>query len=67
MNARQWIMGDDYTIADIAIWPWVLNLVGFYGAADLISFGDFSHLPPVMKAFEARPAVARGLQILARD
>ncbi|MBE2263502.1 MAG: glutathione S-transferase N-terminal domain-containing protein [Burkholderiaceae bacterium] len=67
MAGRAWIMGDDYTIADIAIWPWVRNLVGFYGAADLVGFGDFAHLPPVLQAFEARPAVARGLLIPAAD
>ena len=67
MAGRAWIMGDDYTIADIAIWPWVRNLVGFYAAADLVGFGDFAHLPPVLQAFEARPAVARGLLIPAAD
>jgi len=67
MAGRAWIMGDDYTVADIAIWPWVRNLVGFYGAADLVGFGDFAHLPPVLQAFEARPAVARGLLIPAAD
>src|SRR5437588_5169876 len=32
LEGREWIMGDDYTIADIATFPWVRNLVGFYGA-----------------------------------
>ena len=33
---RKWIMGDNYTIADIATFPWVRNLVGFYGAGELV-------------------------------
>ena len=32
LDGRQWIMGDDYTIADISMLGWVRNLVGFYGA-----------------------------------
>ncbi len=65
MQGRQWIMGDDYSIADIAIWPWVRALVGFYGAGDRVGFDDFRNLPQVLKDFEARPAVARGLTIPA--
>ena len=65
MQGRNWIMGDDYSIADIAIWPWVRALVGFYGAGDLVGFDGFRNLPRVLKDFEARPAVARGLTIPA--
>ena len=63
---RQWVMGDTYTIADIAIWPWVRNLVGFYGAGDLVEFGQFTELQRVVDVFVARPAVAKGLNIPAR-
>jgi GSH-dependent disulfide-bond oxidoreductase len=38
LQGRDWVMGDEYTIADIAILPWVRNLVGFYGAGDLVEF-----------------------------
>ena len=41
LAGRAWIMGDDYTIADIATFPWVRNLVGFYGAGELVGFDDF--------------------------
>lgn len=67
MTGRHWIMGEAYTIADIAIWPWVRNLVGFYGAGDLVGFKDFPELARVLAAFEARPAVQRGLTIPARS
>jgi GST-like protein len=63
---RAWIMGDDYTIADIATFPWVNNLVGFYGAAELVGFDAFTHVKRVLKAFLARPAVVRGLNIPPR-
>jgi len=65
LAGRQWIMGDDYTIADIAIFPWVRNLVGFYGAGELVGFDDFPEVQRVLQAFVDRPAVARGLTILA--
>ena len=66
MAGRRWIMGEAYTIADIAIWPWVRNLVGYYGAGELVGFKDFPELARVLAAFEARPAVQRGLTIPAR-
>ena len=63
LQGRAWIMGDEYTIADIATFPWVNNLVGFYGAGELVGFDAFPNIQRVLKAFVARPAVARGLQI----
>lgn len=67
LAGRQWVMGDQYTIADIAILPWVRNLIGFYGAGDLVEFGQFTQVQRVLDAFVARPPVARGLAIPARD
>jgi GSH-dependent disulfide-bond oxidoreductase len=64
---RAWMMGDAYTIADIATLPWVRNLVGFYGAGELVGFDDFNNVRRVLKAFVARPAVERGLNIPTRD
>lgn len=60
-----WIAGDEYTIADIAIFPWVRNLAGFYEAGDLVGMQDFRHLQRALDAFVARPAVVRGLAIPA--
>ena len=65
LAGRDWIMGDEYTIADIAIFPWVRNLVGFYGAGDLVGFNDFPEVERVLKAFLDRPAVQKGLTIPA--
>jgi GST-like protein len=66
LKGRAWIMGDDYTIADIASFPWINNLVGFYEARELVGFDDFAEVKRVLAAFVARPAVARGLNIPAR-
>ncbi|WCM88690.1 glutathione S-transferase N-terminal domain-containing protein [Acidovorax sp. NCPPB 3576] len=66
LAGRDWIMGDDYSIADIAVFPWVRNLVGFYEARELVGFGDFPQVQRVLDAFVARPAVARGLEIPQR-
>ncbi|MEO6018091.1 MAG: glutathione S-transferase N-terminal domain-containing protein [Polaromonas sp.] len=66
LQGRTWIMGDDYTIADIATLPWVRNLVGFYDAGALVEFERFANVRRVLEAFVARPAVARGLEIPKR-
>ena len=58
-------MMDDYSIADIAVFPWVRGLVGFYGAGDLVGIANFPHVTRALDAFVARPAVARGLTVLA--
>jgi GST-like protein len=63
---RTWLLGDAYTIADIATFPWLRNLVGFYGAREIVGFDDFRHVARALDAFVARPAVARGLTIPAR-
>ncbi|MCY1541917.1 Disulfide-bond oxidoreductase YghU [compost metagenome] len=63
LEGRDWVMGDQYTIADIAILPWVRNLVGFYGAGELVEFPRFKNVARALDAFVARPAVVKGLAI----
>ncbi|TFL08855.1 glutathione S-transferase [Pusillimonas caeni] len=67
LEGRDWIMGEDYTIADMAVWPWVRNLVGFYEAGELVGIKDFPNVTRVLATFVARPAVARGLDIPPRQ
>jgi GST-like protein len=67
LAGRNWIMGDEYTIADIATFPWVRNLIGFYEAGDLVGIADFPNVTRVLEAFVARPAVVKGLGIPKRD
>jgi GSH-dependent disulfide-bond oxidoreductase len=66
LNGRQWIMGDDYTIADISMLGWVRNLIGFYGARELVAFDGLKHVPAWLARGLARPAVGRGLEIPKR-
>ena len=63
LSIGTWIMGDEYTIADIATFPWVRNLIGFYEAGDLVGIKDFANVTRALDAFVARPAVVRGLTI----
>ncbi|WP_440467060.1 glutathione binding-like protein [Pseudomonas sp. YH-1] len=67
LEGRDWIMGERYTIADIATFPWIRNLVGFYEAGDLVGFENFQNVKRVLERFLARPAVQRGLTIPKRD
>jgi GST-like protein len=59
LEGRDWIMGDTYTIADMATFPWVRNLVGYYEAGDLVGISSFGHVTRVLRGFLARPAVMR--------
>jgi GST-like protein len=63
LEGRTWMMGDTYTIVDMAIFPWVRGLVGFYEAGELVGAQNFRHVNRVLEAFLARPAVIRALDI----
>ncbi|TWC34113.1 GST-like protein [Pseudomonas sp. SJZ079] len=63
LTDHPWLLGDTYSIADIATFPWVRNLIGFYEAGDLVGISDFPHVTRALTAFLKRPAVQRGLTI----
>ena len=63
---RPWIMGDDYSIADISTLGWVRNFIGFYEAGDLVDYGSLKNVPAWLERGLARPAVQRGLDIPKR-
>jgi len=65
LDGRGWIMGD-YSIADIATLGWVRNLIGFYGARELVDYDALTHVPAWLDRGLARPAVQRGLEIPKR-
>jgi GST-like protein len=67
LEDRAWIMGDDYTIADIATFGWVRNLIGFYDAGELVEIKNYPNVLRTLEAFVARPAVVTGLNIPKRD
>jgi len=66
LEGRAWMMGETYTIVDMAIFPWVRGLVGFYDAGALVGIEDFPQVTRVLETFLARPAVIRGLDIPKR-
>jgi GST-like protein len=66
LEGRDWILGDSYSIADIATFPWVRNLAGFYEAGELVGIQNFPNVTRALAAFVARPAVERGLNIPKR-
>lgn len=66
LDGRAWIMGPDYSIADISTLGWVRNLITFYDARDLVAFDDLRHVPAWLERGLARPAVQRGLEIPRR-
>lgn len=65
LEGRDWIMGD-WSIADVATLGWVRNLVGFYGARELVEFDSLNNVPAWLERGLARLAVQRGLEIPAR-
>jgi len=62
---QAWIAGDSYTIADMATFPWVRNLIGYYAAGELVGIADFPHVTRALATFLARPAVVKAIAIPA--
>ena len=58
-----WVAGQEFTIADIAIFPWINNLLTFYEASELVGVADFTHVTAALERFLARPSVQKGLTI----
>jgi GST-like protein len=65
LEGQDWIAGD-YSIADIAIAPW-LRALEFYGAREVVGWADHPNLVAYLDRFLARPAVQRGLNIPDRN
>jgi GST-like protein len=63
LDGRAWIMGDDYTIADVATAGWVRNFVEYYKAGDLVGYGRLKNVQAWLARWLERPAVQRGLHV----
>ena len=63
LEGRNWIMGDEYTIADISLLGWVRGLIHNYQAGDLVGYSDFNNVARWLAAGLERPAVHAGLNI----
>ena len=66
LGESAWLAGDEYSIADIATFPWINNLIRFYGAGELVGIDKFANVQRVLAAFLERPAVVRAMNIPAR-
>ena len=66
LNGRTWIMGDEYTIADVSIVGWIRTVIGFYGARELVDYDDFKNLVTWYDRMMERAAVQRGVEIPPR-
>jgi GST-like protein len=60
------LRGSVITLADISMLGWVRNLIGFYGARELVAFDQFRSVATWLDRGLARPAVQRGLEIPKR-
>lgn len=63
LGRHAWVAGSDYSIADIAVFPWVNGLLNFYQAGELVGIEDFPRVSAALAAFLARPAVQTGLKV----
>ena len=65
LATRTFIVGDDYTIADIAIWSWYGNMAlgRQYNAGEFLDVESYTHLQRWAKAIDARPSVQRGVMV----
>ena len=65
LAANTWLAGDEYTIADIAVWPWygLLSLGQVYGAGEFLQVQDYTHVRRWAETIAARPAVQRGRMV----
>ena len=61
-----YLAGEAYSIADIAIAPW-LRALDFYEAKDMVRFGALKNVPAYVERFTSRPAVKVGLETPAED
>jgi GST-like protein len=65
LAASEYIAGDSYTIADIAIWPWYGGLAQYnqYGGAEFLQVQDYQNLQRWTTMIGERPAVKRGRKV----
>lgn len=65
LSESPYLAGDDYTIADIAVWSWYGQLIvaGLYSAADFLAVHEYTHVQRWAQEIAERPAVVRGTRV----
>jgi len=66
LEGRQYLVGEQYSIADIATFPWIKAL-DFYQGKEHLGYSSFSNIQPWLDRCIARPAVQTGLQVCSFD
>jgi GST-like protein len=66
LDGRTWIIGEEFTIADVSLLGMVRNFIRHYEAGDLVDYDKLKHVPAWLERGLARPAVQRGITIPAR-
>lgn len=61
LQGRKWLVGDVYTIADMAVFPWVRCMRDVYEAGELVGLDELSDVNRVLEAFLQRPAVQKAI------
>jgi len=65
LAGKTWICGDEYTIADMAVWPWIMCVVKFYKADEFLQLHSYTNLMAWYQRVEQRPGTARGRRVNA--
>lgn len=63
LEGRTFLVGETYTIADMATFPWVLCLIHHYQAGDVLDIGSFTNITAWLERIQARPLSAKGLTV----
>jgi len=63
LATKQYLCGDEYTIADMDVWPWVMCFTKFYKADEFLQMDKYANLAAWYKRVESRPAVQRGIRV----
>jgi len=67
LAGREFILGADYSIADMATWPWARNINGFYEAGEVTGYHGFANVVRWVDTCLARPASQKAIDIPPRN
>lgn len=67
LDGRDWVATDDYSIADLAIWPWVRTMSGFYEADEVVGMNNFTNVQAWVDRCWDRPASQAAVNIPSQD
>jgi GST-like protein len=63
LEGKKYLVGNQYSIADMAIYPWVICLDRFYGGSDILDLKSFSSVQTWVAEIDSRPLTKKGLAV----